>query len=123
MITIAIGVNIWPQELETAQAYAASGKRVHFVRKNDQYRARSADAVIDGVVWEMKSPKADNIRAIDRNVRRALKQSCNVIIDSKRMKKVSDVQIEKKLRSLATELNSLKRLQFVNRKREIIDIK
>ena len=122
-IIIDPGVNIWPQELETAQAYAMAGKSVHFVRKSNVQRERSADAIIDGILWEMKAPKADNLRAVDRNVRRALKQSKCVIIDSRRMKHVTDMQVERKLRSLAAELRSLQRLQFVNRKREVVDIK
>ncbi len=71
----------------------------------------------------MKAPKADNVRAIDRNIRRALHQSPNIIIDARRMKKLPDEVIERELRKHAREMRSIKHLWFINRQREIIDIK
>ena len=122
-IIIGSGVNVWLHELKTAEALAAAGYVIEFIRRSEEVRAKSADALIDGMIWEMKSPTADNLHALDRNLRRALHQSNCIIIDSCRMKKVPDHAIEHELRKLAAELRSLKRLKFVNRKRAVIDIK
>ena len=122
-IIIGPGVSVWPHELKTAEALAAAGYSVEFIRRSEEKRAKSADVLINGGAWEMKSPTADNLHAIDRNLRRALHQSDCIIVDSCRMKKVPDYAVERELRKLAGELKSLKRLKFVNRKRAVIDIK
>ncbi|MBC2888932.1 hypothetical protein [Gordonibacter massiliensis (ex Traore et al. 2017)] len=122
-IIIAPDINLWEQEYETAQALAKAGLTVEFVRRSEENRRTSADAVINGLVWEMKAPKADNARAIDRNLRRALHQSANIIFDSRRMKKLPDAVIERELRKHAQEVRSIKHLWFINRRQEIIDIK
>lgn len=122
-IIIAPGINLWEQEYETAQALAMAGLTVEFIRRSEESRRTSADAMINGFVWEMKAPKADNARAIDRNLRRALHQSPNIIFDSHRMRKLPDVVIERELRKHAREMRSIKHLWFVNHRREIIDIK
>lgn len=122
-IVIAPGINLWEQEYETAQALAMAGLTVEFIRRSEENRRTSADAMINGLVWEMKAPKADNARAIDRNLRRALHQSPNIIFDSHRMKKLPDAVIERELRKHVLEMRSIKHLWFINRHREIIDIK
>ncbi|HIW77132.1 MULTISPECIES: hypothetical protein [Gordonibacter] len=122
-IIISPGLNIWDQEYESAQALAKVGITVEFIRRSEENRRTSADVLINGLVWEMKAPKADNVRAIDRNIRRALHQSPNIIIDARRMKKLPDEVIERELRKHAREMRSIKHLWFINRQREIIDIK
>lgn len=54
-IIIAPGINVWPHELKTAEALAEAGHVVEFVRRREEKRAKSADALIDGVLWEMKA--------------------------------------------------------------------
>lgn len=122
-IIIDAGVNVWSHELETAKALTNAGKTVEFIRRSEEQRVTSADVVIDDLIWEMKAPTGEHLRVIDKNLRKALHQSNNVIFDSCRMKKVPDTAIERELRKCACELKSLHRLLFVNRKRGIIDIK
>lgn len=81
-----------------------------FLRHSEEDRTTSADVAVNGLVWEMKAPKADNARAIDRNLRRALHQSPNIIFDSHRMKKLPDAVIERELRKYAQEMRSIKHL-------------
>ena len=122
-ITIQAGVNIWPQELKTAQAFVAAGKDVEFIRRSERDRETSADAIIDGLVWEMKAPTADNLKAVERNLKRARWQSENVVFDCRRMKKVPDTAIEREVRKQASSIARIKRLRYVNKHGQIIDIK
>ena len=115
--------NIQPHELATARAVADAGCNVEFTRRTWGNRVTSADVVINGVVWEMKSPQASDNKAIERNLRKASKQSCNVILDSQRMKGASDTEIERRLRTISAHIKAIRRLWFINRNREIIDIK
>lgn len=122
-IIIEPGTSVWPHELKTAEALAMAGRTVQFVRRSEEQRAHSADALIDGELWEFKAPTSDKASAVDKNVRKALHQSKCVVYDSRRMKKVSDVQVERELRKSANTLRSMHHLVFVNRRAEVIDIK
>lgn len=122
-IIICSGANVWPHELKTAQAFTAIGKDVEFMRRSEEEHATSADCIIDGLIWEMKTPKSNALRRVERTLRDALKQSRNVIFDSRRMKGIPDHAIERELRKWARELKSLERLMFVCRSGAIIDIK
>ena len=115
-IIIRSGANIWPHELKTAEALAAAGHAVEFIPKSNGRYDKSADVLMDGVTWEMKAPKSDKLRMVEQNLRRALKQSQNVIFDSRRMKGLPDHAIERELNKWSKELKSLKRLLFVNRR-------
>ena len=94
-IIIPAGLNIWEHELKTAQVLANKNYVVEFVMVSTEQRVKSADVVIDGVLYEIKSPKTDKLSAIERNLKRATKQSCNIIIDSRRMHKLHDATIQK----------------------------
>lgn len=122
-IIIASGSNIQPHELHTAQAIAATGLDVEFVRRTWGNRVTSADVVIKGVVWEMKSPQAPDRKALERNLRKASRQSPNVIIDTQRIRGASDTEIEKRLRSIYPHIRAIRRLWLIDRHRSIIDIK
>ena len=69
-----------------------------FIRRSEEQRVTSADAVIDGLVWEMKAPTADNLKAVERNLKRGRWQSENIVFDCRRMKKVPDAAIEREVR-------------------------
>ena len=122
-ITIAGDVNVWPHELETAKALARAGLTVEFIRRSEEQHAVSADVLIGGLVWEMKSPTSGKMRMVQQNLCRATRQSENVIFDSRRMKGLPDRAIEREVRKQSAELKHLKRLKCVNRHGDVIDIK
>lgn len=79
--------------------------------------------VINGVVWEIKSPESHQLKVVEKNIRIALHQSRDVIFDSRRMKKLDNDRIEREVRKWAAQLPSLRRLFYVNRRGEIVKIK
>ena len=121
-ITIPADVDVWPHELKTAQALAAAGHDVRFVRKSDEPHVRTADLLMDGATWEMKAPKSSQLNAVKRNLRRALDQSPNVVFDSRRLKGLPDAAVERELRKWAGELRTLRHLLFVNRHGKVVEI-
>lgn len=116
-------INIQEHEMDTARAIADLGYNVEFAHRNMGKRVTSADVVIHGVLWEMKSPTSGSRKAIERNLRKAGRQSPNVIIDSQRVKGLSDDAVEKAVRASLPHIKSIKRLWYINRKRKIVDIK
>jgi len=121
-ITIPSGVNIWPHELKTAQALAAAGFPVEFIRKSERDREHSADVYINQVKWELKAPTGNQKKVIERNLKKARWQSDNVVFDSRRMKKIPDDAIQRKLSKWLHEMKGLNRLLFVNRHGTVVEI-
>ena len=121
-IIIPRGLNVWPHELNTAQALAADGHNVEFVKKSNAEGERTADIVMDGLLWEMKAPTASHVQAIERNIRRACLQSENVILDARRMRSIPPYALEREARACVKRIAKLKRLIFIDRTGRPIDI-
>lgn len=120
-ITLA-DCDIWPHERRTAEAFAASGHDVVFVRRIGGDRVKTPDIEMDWVLWEMKCPETGQVKSLQRVLRRASTQSGNVIIDSSRMKGVSDQAVERELRRLKPLVKAVRRLILVNKERKVIDL-
>lgn len=121
-IIIPANVNVWPHELDTAKALAVAGKTVEFIQPIEGQRVHTPDIQMDGVAWELKAPESGSSNALQKNLRRALHQSCNIIIDCRRMKTGTSQHVERELRQQATKSRSLKRLLLVRRDGSIVDI-
>lgn len=122
-IIIPGDVNIWPHEERTAKTLARTGYTVEFIRKSNCERETSADAFIDGAKWEMKAPNGSNLSLVEKNLRRAVKQSENIVFDSHRVKRIPDKAIMRELEKWAFEIKGVNRVMFINRHGKIIDIK
>lgn len=121
-ITIPADCDVWPHELRTAKALAASGHDVVFVRRIGGDRVKTPDIEMDGILWEMKCPETGQTKSLQRVLRRASAQSGNVLIDSSRMKGVSDQAVERELRRLKPLVKAVRRLILVNKERKVIDL-
>lgn len=119
-IIIPAGTHPWPHELRVADILALAGHTVEFLPTRTQ---KTADILLDGVEYEIKSPFTNNPKKIIRNVKRALQQSQNIIIDSSRIKGMRDDVLRKLLVSRAKGQKTLKRLLLITKHGQIIDIK
>ena len=122
-IIIEPGLNVWPHELKTAEALAAAGYTVEFIRRSKIYYEKTPDVQIGSNLWEIKAPTSGKTDMILKNLRRALHQSSHVIFDSRRMKHLPNHAIEREVRLRASELRSLKHLIYINRHGEVVIIK
>ena len=122
-IIITPDIDVWPHELRTAQALASAGYRIEFLKRKLGKHERSADVSIDSIIWEMKSPKSNKLKRIERTLRDALHQSSHIIFDSQRIKSLNDGQIQSELEKWAPRLKSMRGLIFVTKKRGVIVIK
>ena len=114
-IRIPAGNIIWQHELATAEALAAAGYVVEFLPVSVRKDSRSPDIIMSGEKWEIKSPKIDKLSAIERNLKRATKQSGNIVIDSRRMHKLQNRTVQKFLVQKCKQQKTIKKLLFVNR--------
>ncbi len=103
-----------------ADILALAGHTVEFLPTRTQ---KTADILLDRVEYEIKSPLTNNPKKIIRNVKRALQQSPNVIIDSSRIKGMRDDVLRELLVGRAKDQKTLKRLLLITKHGQIIDIK
>ena len=111
--------NPWPHEQKVAKILALAGHYVEFIPETN---LKTPDIYLGNTIYEIKSPITDNPKKIIRNVKRALEKSPNVIIDSSRVKGLSDEAIQRTLKNKAKDLLGLRNLLFINKRGQIIDI-
>jgi hypothetical protein len=109
-------------EIETAWIIAQHYNQVvEFLKPIDDYQRKTPDIVMGGQLWEMKSPIGKSKRNIERQLKRALKQSRNIIIDGRRSDFADDI-IEKNLRYEAKLRQSIRKLVFITKSKKIVEI-
>ena len=117
-VYIAPGRNPWPHELRTARVLALAGHYVEFLPEGNLH---SPDVRLDGVEYEIKSPETEKTSSLEQTIRAALKQCPNIIIDSSRMK-MHDDRARRFLVRKCHEQKQIKKMIFVTKRGEIIDI-
>lgn len=120
-ITIEGGANVWAHELYIAKALANIGHNIRFIPAHNS--VHSADAYVDNTIFEFKSPEGSTVKAVERNIVRALDhQSKNIVISTARMKRITDRSVMNYLISRMREGKGLKRLMLVTRDGKAVDI-
>ena len=121
-VVVPNGTNVWPHELATAKAPAMACHDVEFLPRIDGKEVKSADVLMDGVVWEMKSPTSTSVKSLQKVLRRAGRQSHNVIVDTARMRGVSDRAARREPARLLPLVASVRRLRLVTKARDAFDV-
>ncbi len=116
---IASGRKIWPHELRVAEILALAGHSIEFIQESNLH---TADIFLDGMEFEIKSPKTANANSLEHLLKKALKQSRNIIIDTSRMKNSRDDGVRKFLTAQAKSRRQIKKLIMITKRGQIIDI-
>ena len=80
------GVRPEPHELDTILFFTELGKDVELIVPSNTPHAKTPDFFMDNVNWEVKSPQNNQHRTIERLFYNASNQSCNIIIDLRRIR-------------------------------------
>lgn len=109
-------LNVPPEkhEYETAKFFANRGFDVAFIGPHYNYGVKNADFIMNNMVWETKSPVGSSARTYEDNLRKAIKQSENVIFDLRRLKEQDEVKCIKVLKR-NLYLKGLKRLLIIQK--------
>ena len=118
-IIIPAGRKPWPHELRVAEVLAAAGHKVEFIEESS---LKTPDIYLDNTIYEIKSPITNNQKKVVRNVKRALEKCPNAIIDTSRIKILSDDAIYKTLKHKIRDFPGLKKLILITKRGQIIDI-
>ena len=119
-IIIPGNTDVWDHEMFSAKALARAGYEVRFNPRDEINQC--ADAYVNGVLFEFKSPTGKNIACVERNLKRGTHQSENIVITSWRIHRVQDRSICNYLKTKLKIQPTLKKVIFVNRLGEAIDI-
>ena len=92
---------------------------VEFIPRSNQ---RTPDFLIQGKVWELKSPTGTGKNNIQHQLQEAYRQSVNVILDASRSKMHPD-EIKRRTEHQFKIVKSVKRLIFVPKDGEPLEIK
>lgn len=117
------GVKLEKHEQATVDFLLENGHSVELQSKSNKQRQRTADMILNGVEeWEMKAPKGKGKYVFQNTIQKAAKQSCNVIIDIRRL----DMPREKVLAELEKEFirsKHLRKMMIITKKRELLEYK
>ena len=83
---------------------------------------KTADILLDGIEFEIKSPKSANANSLEHILKKAVKQSCNIIIDTSRMKNVRDDNTRRFLINQVRIRRQINNLIMITKQGQIIDI-
>lgn len=115
------GVVLKEHEMATVVLLTELGCNVELIPKSNLQGVRTPDVRIEGLLWEIKSPKGEGESLMKNTVQKACRQLCNVIVDLRRVKRYQ----EKCLSELNREFEysrSLKRLKIITKNGSIIDL-
>lgn len=118
-VVIPAGKRPWPHEIRVAEILAAAGHKVEFILESG---VRTADVLIDNTPFEIKSPRSFNSNSLEHLLKRGVKQSPNLIIDSSRLKKVGDKKLEIFLVGQKRKQKQIKRILFIDKRGAVVDI-
>lgn len=118
-VVVPANANPWPHELRVAKILALAGYAVEFIPETN---TRTADILLDGIEFEIKSPKSANANSLEHILKKAVKQSCNIIIDTSRMKNVRDDNTRRFLINQVRIRRQINNLIMITKQGQIIDI-
>lgn len=105
-------------ELLVAEILARDGEDVEFIPVRT---VPTPDILYAGEEWEIKSPVGKTSRTIENNLRNALKQSANIIVDLSRIKQPEQKAI-KEIKRQARLLRGIGKVIIVTKTKEMIKI-
>ncbi len=118
-VIVPANVNPWAHEQRVAKILALAGHVVEFIPES---ATKTADILLDGVEFEIKSPKSGNANSLEHILKKAVKQSCNIIIDTSRMKNVRDDNTRRFLINQVRIRKQIKKLIMITKQGQTIDI-
>lgn len=103
---------------------AKIGNDVMFLIPDRRKGVRTPDIEMNGLWWEIKSPTDKSSRTIENNLRLALKQSPNIVLDLRRIDgRIPTKKLLKEVERRFTGAKSIKRLIVITRQEVHIDFK
>ena len=115
-------VKLLPHEDSTALHLAQYGFNIDYIMPRHAFKAKNPDFLVNGVVWEAKSPEGNGKNTIKHQFDGTSKQSNLMILDLRRIRMPSD---KAKSQAIARfeKTKNIKRLLLITKDGSLLDIK
>ena len=116
------GVSLEKHENETVVFFTNLGYDIELIPPSNSPKTRTPDFLMDGVAWEMKCPQGRSKTSLENIIKKASRQSENIIIDlshSKMEEKAALKEIERRF----TQISACRKLKIITKKHELLEFK
>jgi len=93
---------------------------VEFIMPIDDYKRKTADIMMNGVAWEIKSPKGNSKSTIGTQFSRASKQANNIVLDT-RHTKLKYERIETSVKLEMKKRHTIRKVILINKTKKIVE--
>ena len=116
------GVILEKHEYKTIVFFTEMGFDIELIPKSNVKGIHTPDFIMNGIKWEMKSPKGQGRWLLENTIKDAIKQSPNVVIDLARIK-IHQTKCLQELEKQFYKTKGVKYLKIITKTRKIIDFK
>ena len=116
------GVYLQDHEYETILFLTEQGFDVELIPVSLEENTKSADILMSGLVWEMKSPHGNGKWVIKNILQKASHQSENVIIDIRRLKQYPQEKYINEVKQRFASISRLQRLKIIGKRNIFLEI-
>ena len=124
MVVLPVGSSVPPEPHEVEVAWILArhfNTVVEFLRPIEGYKVKTADLVMNGLIWEVKSPTGQGRTTVSNQFKRASKQSNHMVFDSRRMQLSEDDILNQVRREIRTR-KAIKVVLFINKGGEVMEV-
>lgn len=114
------GVVLQTHESATIVFLTELGYDIELIPKSNIAGVHTPDIKINGIKWEIKSPKGEGKSLMKNTIQRALKQSNNIIIDLRRTKR-HQTKCLRELKRQFDKSSKIKRMKIITKNKELLD--
>ena len=117
---ITNSVYLMPHEQATVDFLLRHGYMVELIPRSKVAGVHTADILLDGVPFEIKSPTGRKRWTITRNLKRARKQSKYIVLDLRRICR-DEVLCIREAKSYLMNSRVIERVMIITKERKILD--
>ena len=114
------GVSLESHEYETILVFTELGYDVSLIPKSNLKGVHTADIIINGEQWEMKCPRGSGRWLLENTLKKASRQSENIIIDLARVK-IHQAKCIKELEKQFYKIKQIRKMLIVTKSKKVID--
>ena len=114
------GVSLEKHEFETILIFTELGYNISLIPKSNAKGIHTADIIMDGRQWEIKCPRGNGRWLLENTLKKASKQSENIIIDLARIK-IHQTKCLKELEKQFYKIKQMRRLIIITKTKKIVD--
>ena len=116
------GVSLEKHENETIVFFTELGYDIELIPPSNSPKSKTPDFLMNGVAWEMKSPHGKTKTSLEHAMKKASKQSANIIIDLSHSKIEENIAI-KEIEKRFEQTNSCRKLKIITKSHVLLEYK